>query len=193
MNFFDHKDLGNHLPQLCPKVVKHPVQLALSYFCTSLTTTSIEWKPICSKYIIYHIIPHKESQVCINSVCCTTSLSLPLSRRSLVGIATRLRIPIGAENFFPLFQNVQTGCISHPASCSVNIGDSLPRLKRPRREVNHLPASSAKVQNKWSYTCVLPIRLNVVGGENFTSVFVSLCLVLVFFLISPPSRFVFLL
>ena len=24
MNFFHHKDLGNHL-QLCPKVVKHPV------------------------------------------------------------------------------------------------------------------------------------------------------------------------
>jgi hypothetical protein len=25
MNFFDHKDLGNHLLQLSPKVVKHPV------------------------------------------------------------------------------------------------------------------------------------------------------------------------
>jgi hypothetical protein len=25
MNFFDHKDLGNHLLQFCPKVVKHPV------------------------------------------------------------------------------------------------------------------------------------------------------------------------
>jgi len=25
MNFFDHKDLGNHFLQLCPKVVKHPV------------------------------------------------------------------------------------------------------------------------------------------------------------------------
>jgi len=25
MNFFDHKGLGNHLLQLCPKVVKHPV------------------------------------------------------------------------------------------------------------------------------------------------------------------------
>ena len=25
MNFFDHKDLGNHLLQLCPKVVKHSV------------------------------------------------------------------------------------------------------------------------------------------------------------------------
>jgi hypothetical protein len=30
MNFFDHKDLGNHLLQLCPKVVKHPV-------CTSVS------------------------------------------------------------------------------------------------------------------------------------------------------------
>ena len=25
MKFFHHKDLGNHLLQLCPKVVKHPV------------------------------------------------------------------------------------------------------------------------------------------------------------------------
>ena len=25
MNFFDHKDIRNHLLQLCPKVVKHPV------------------------------------------------------------------------------------------------------------------------------------------------------------------------
>ena len=29
MNFFYHKDLGNHLLQLCPKVVKHPVYLHL--------------------------------------------------------------------------------------------------------------------------------------------------------------------
>ena len=35
MNFFDHKNLGNHLLQLFPKVVKHPV-----YRC------------------IIHIIPH---------------------------------------------------------------------------------------------------------------------------------------
>jgi len=27
MNFFDHKDLGNHLLQLCPKVVKHPIYI----------------------------------------------------------------------------------------------------------------------------------------------------------------------
>ena len=32
MNFFDHKDLGNHLLQLCPKVVKHPVYIYI-YMC----------------------------------------------------------------------------------------------------------------------------------------------------------------
>jgi hypothetical protein len=32
MNFFDHKDLGNHLPQLCPKVVKHPVYSFRNFF-----------------------------------------------------------------------------------------------------------------------------------------------------------------
>ena len=30
MNCFDHKDLGNHLLQLCPKVVKHPVYMPKS-------------------------------------------------------------------------------------------------------------------------------------------------------------------
>jgi len=29
VNFFHHKDLGNHLLQLCPKVVKHPVYAAI--------------------------------------------------------------------------------------------------------------------------------------------------------------------
>ena len=29
MNFFDHKDLGNHLLQLCPNVVKHPVYVVM--------------------------------------------------------------------------------------------------------------------------------------------------------------------
>jgi len=31
MNFFHHKDLGNHLLQLCPKVVKHPVYMSLGF------------------------------------------------------------------------------------------------------------------------------------------------------------------
>ena len=32
MNFFDHKNLGNHLLQLCPKVVKHPVYVYIYMF-----------------------------------------------------------------------------------------------------------------------------------------------------------------
>jgi len=32
MNFFHHKDLGNHLLQLCPKVVKHPVYRVQNVF-----------------------------------------------------------------------------------------------------------------------------------------------------------------
>ena len=31
MNFFDHKNLGNHLLQLCPKVVKHPVYILVTW------------------------------------------------------------------------------------------------------------------------------------------------------------------
>ena len=51
MNFFDQKDLGNHLLQLCPKVVKHPVYigvyvkypLLLSHFIkTSVLSTDYE-------------------------------------------------------------------------------------------------------------------------------------------------------
>jgi hypothetical protein len=38
MNFFDHKDLGNHLLQLCPKVVKHPVYIYI-YIYISLDVT----------------------------------------------------------------------------------------------------------------------------------------------------------
>jgi hypothetical protein len=32
MNFFDHRDLGNHLLQLCPEVVKHHVYSFASIF-----------------------------------------------------------------------------------------------------------------------------------------------------------------
>jgi hypothetical protein len=46
MNFFDHKDLGNHLLQLCPKVVKHSVYSRV--FCSKSTDIS-EDPPSVSK------------------------------------------------------------------------------------------------------------------------------------------------
>ena len=44
MNFFHHKDLGNHLLQLCPKVVKHPV------YCGKMNTFNKD-----TNEIWYHI------------------------------------------------------------------------------------------------------------------------------------------
>ena len=45
MNFFDHKDLGNHLLQLCPKVVKYPVY----------------YKMMHGPYNIKHVVVHFSS------------------------------------------------------------------------------------------------------------------------------------
>ena len=51
MNFFDHKDLGNHLLQLCPKVVKHPVYSA----CHVLSVT--DSTPIHPRKQVTHCLP----------------------------------------------------------------------------------------------------------------------------------------
>ena len=43
MNFLHHKDLGNHLLQLCPKVVKHPVHIYIYiYNLIGQVTTSYD-------------------------------------------------------------------------------------------------------------------------------------------------------
>jgi hypothetical protein len=46
-------------------------------------------------------------------------------------------------------QNVQAGCGPSGYRCS------FPGMKRPEREVNHLPPSSAEVKNEWSFRPVL--------------------------------------
>ena len=46
MNFFYHKDLGNHLLQLCPKVVKHPVYVVIIIFYIGLQIHQIAFPHI---------------------------------------------------------------------------------------------------------------------------------------------------
>ena len=61
MKFFDHKDLGNHLLQLCPKVVKHPVSRFLGKVCSSVVIrgknifffAKTTWLHLCSSSVIY--------------------------------------------------------------------------------------------------------------------------------------------
>ena len=53
------------------------------------------------------------------------------------------QIPVGAR----LSTIVQNGPVAHPASYSMGTG-SLPRVKLPRRGVNHPPTSSAEVKGR---------------------------------------------
>jgi hypothetical protein len=63
---------------------------------------------------------------------------------------------------FPLNYGVQTGCGAHPASYLMGAGALSTGIKRPGREVDHSPTSSAEVNNAWSYTSTTAIRLH--GG-----------------------------
>jgi len=54
-------------------------------------------------------------------------------------------IPGWGTMFFFLLQDVQTSSAAHPAFYSGTV-------KRPVRESDHLPPSSAVVKNYWSYT-----------------------------------------
>jgi len=56
MNFFDHKNLGNHLLQLCPKVVKHPVYIHIyikQHSWSTILRNSADTKDI-SKFVCDH-------------------------------------------------------------------------------------------------------------------------------------------
>jgi hypothetical protein len=57
----------------------------------------------------------------------------------------------GARDFFFL-QNAQTASEAHPASNGYR--SSFLGVKRPAREVDHWPPSSAEVKNEWSCTSI---------------------------------------
>jgi hypothetical protein len=59
-------------------------------------------------------------------------------------------VPAGAGNFSP-YHRVQTGSGPHPASYPMGTRGSFPGVKRPGREADHSPPSSAEVKNVWSY------------------------------------------
>jgi hypothetical protein len=72
---------------------------------------------------------------------------------------SRFRFPAGAGNF-SLHHRVQNGSGAHPASYPMGTRGSFSGVKRPEREADHLPQSSAEVKNAWSYTSTPLVRLH---------------------------------
>jgi hypothetical protein len=57
------------------------------------------------------------------------------------------RFPVGAR----FFAHVQTGPGAHPASCTMGTG-FIPGVKRPGRDADHPPPSSAEFEHEQNYT-----------------------------------------
>jgi hypothetical protein len=80
-------------------------------------------------------------------------------RDSAVGIATVYGLDDRGVEFeprwgqdFSLLPVVQTGSGVHPTSCLMGRGAFSPRVKRPGREADHSPPTSAEVKKTWVYT-----------------------------------------
>jgi hypothetical protein len=61
-------------------------------------------------------------------------------------------------------------------------------VKRPRREADHSPPSSAEVKNAWSYTSTLPIRLHGIVLSYSTGTTLILTCILCEYMYDPPSH-----
>jgi hypothetical protein len=72
---------------------------------------------------------------------------------------SRVRFPEGAGNF-SLHHCVQNGSGAHPASYPMDTRGLSLGVKRPGREADHSPTSSAEVKNAWSCTSTPPVRLH---------------------------------
>jgi hypothetical protein len=67
---------------------------------------------------------------------------LPRNRHSILGRGKR----------FPVLHGALIGCEAHPVPFPMRTAVPSPDLKRPRREPDLSPLSSADVKNGWSYT-----------------------------------------
>jgi hypothetical protein len=86
-----------------------------------------------------------------------------VSRDSVVGIATGyglddrgFELESGWDQEFSLLHVVQIGSGAHPASYPWVRGALSPVVKRPGREADHSPATSAEVKKIWIYTSASP-------------------------------------
>jgi hypothetical protein len=96
---------------------------------------------------------------------------------------SRVRFPAGVGNF-SLHHRIQTGSGAHPASYSKGTGDLSLGVKRPGREADHSPPSSAEVKNAWNCTSTPPIRLLRRHNPHLEVLFINSLTSLCFFFLN---------
>jgi hypothetical protein len=142
--------------------VKSLYQLTGLHFVHSKT-----WKPETFSWLTVCDVS-KETRNKFIIIAFLNVLSSGKSRDGSVGITlgygldergSRVRFPTGAGNS-SLHHRVQTSSGAHPASYPMCTRGSFLGVKRPGREADHSPPSSADVKNAWSYTSIPPIRLH---------------------------------
>jgi len=72
-----------------------------------------------------------------------------------------------------VYSRDETGSEQHSTSHSMGSRVLFPGVKRPGREVNHSPPTSAKAKNEWSYTSNPPSRLHGVDRKNLLFTFLQ--------------------
>jgi hypothetical protein len=78
-----------------------------------------------------------------------------------------VRIQVGVKDS-SLLQQVQTCSLTHPVHYSMDT-----RVRRPEREVNHTPHSSAKDKNSWSPTSTPRLCLQSANKNNNCTILFS--------------------
>ena len=81
----------------------------------------------------------------------------------------KLRVPIsGKGKIFYLLHTLPYQLWGPPSLLLNEYRNSYTGIKRPGRDVDPSPTSTAEVKNEWSYTTTPPICLSDVGSDNFT-------------------------
>jgi hypothetical protein len=142
----------------------------------SLTVRSVEWQGRWqnlklsmqrlekgSGAVLQNLYPWKDDSLYLTSYTIPCALVQDMSRDSVVGIATSyglddrgvgVRVPVGSIIFSSPDRPDRLRCTQPPIQWVP--GAFSPGVKRPGREVDHSPPTSAEVKKMWFYTSTPP-------------------------------------
>jgi hypothetical protein len=138
-------------------ILQLPSVIMRRHFAPSLMAFSFiygPWLSLCVGFISvincwfhWHYIEHKNTNVFCVSVLCRLGYHSRYSD-SLRTWRSGYRIPVGGQ----IFRTLPAQPWGPPSPCTVHTG-SFPRLKRPKRVVDHPPHLIPRLRKEYSYTC----------------------------------------